>query len=555
MALLLGSLTLFASWLAPGHYYPWINFQNEWLAALAGLLVGAAALLWATQPLRWPKSSIVVLLITAIPAMQLLMGQISFRSDGVMVMLYLGSIALLIAVGAVMAEDHRRELIDGLFGALLAAGLVSTGLAAVQWLDLGPIGYVAWTPPGARPIANIAQPNHLASLLGLSLIGALWLYETQRVSGRVLWLVAVWLTFGMVMTRSRMIWIAAAAFSLGWVLLQRRITTRLTPRALAAWIVVLGVAVIGWGPLNNALDAVAPLSMAERVQGGGGRWRIWSVLLDALWQSPWVGYGWSQVSRAGLVGSLTHFTGESMLRNGHSLLLDLLLWNGVPLGLLIIGGIGWWWFRQIRLCTSVERGLVLSAIGIVFVHSLLEFPLEYFYFVVPIGLFVGSLEAGPRNATRHRFARTAMGALLASFAIAAGWIFLEYVQVEEASRENRMLAAGYARSASLPQLVLLDEPIDYMRFWRTEARAGMSDEELARMKRVVQRNPAPSSLLRYATAQGLNGQPEQAARTLIQLCNMHRAVRCDEGRHSWQRLGAVFPVLQSVAYPDTPGAP
>ena len=39
MALLLGSLTLFASWLAPGHYYPWINFQNEWLAVVAGLFV------------------------------------------------------------------------------------------------------------------------------------------------------------------------------------------------------------------------------------------------------------------------------------------------------------------------------------------------------------------------------------------------------------------------------------------------------------------------------------------------------------------------------------
>ena len=329
--------------------------------------------------------------------------------------------------------------------------------------------------------------------------------------------------------------------------------TRLTPRALAAWIFVFAVAVIGWGPLNVAVDAVAPLSMAERVQGGGGRWRIWSVLIDALWQSPWVGYGWTQVSRAGLAGSLVHFTGESMLRNGHNLLFDLLLWNGIPIGLLLIGAIGWWWIKQIRLCTSVERAVVLSAIGIVFVHSLLEFPLEYFYFLIPIGLFVGSLESEPPAGKGHRFGRTTMGAMLIGFVIAAGWIFLEYVQVEEASRENRMLAAGYARSASLPQLVLLDEPVDYMRFWRTEARAGMSSEDMARMKRVVQRNPAPSSLLRYATALGLNGQSAQAAHTLIQLCNMHRAVRCDEGRNSWQRLVTVFPALQGIAYPATPG--
>lgn len=554
MALLLGSLTLFASWLAPGHYYPWINFQNEWLAVVAGLLVGASALLRAIPPLRWSTASRCLLLVALIPAVQLLAGQISFRSDGLLATLYLGGFALCIATAASMSAGHRRELIDGLFGALLAAGLVSTGMAAVQWLDLGPIGYVAWTPPGVRPIANIAQPNHLASLLGLSLLGALWLYETHRISGRVLWLVAAWLTFGMVMTRSRMIWVAAAAFWLGWELLQQRMPTRLTRRALAAWIVVFAVAVLGWGPLNMAVDAVAPLSMAERVQGGGGRWRIWSVLIDALWQSPWVGYGWTQVSRAGLAGSLVHFTGESMLRNGHNLLFDLLLWNGIPIGLLLIGAIGWWWIKQIRLCTSVERAVVLSAIGIVFVHSLLEFPLEYFYFLIPIGLFVGSLESEPPAGKGHRFGRTTMGAMLIGFVIAAGWIFLEYVQVEEASRENRMLAAGYARSASLPQLVLLDEPVDYMRFWRTEARAGMSSEDMARMKRVIQRNPAPSSLLRYATALGLNGQSAQAAHTLIQLCNMHRAVRCDEGRNSWQRLVTVFPALQGIAYPATPGA-
>jgi hypothetical protein len=555
MALLLGSIMLFASWLAPGHYFPWINFQNEWLAALAGLVMGAAALLWANERLRWPKSSSFAFLVIGVPVAQMLAGQIAFRSDGVMVVLYLASFGLAIAVGAALARSHRREFLDGLFGALLAAGVVSTGMAAVQWLDLGPIGYVAWIPPGARPIANVAQPNHLASLLGLSLIGALWLYETHRISGRVLWLVAVWLTIGMAMTRSRMIWIAAAAFSFGWAVLRRRTETRLTPRALTAWILFFGMAVIAWGPLSEAVGTVAPLSMAERVQGGGGRWRIWSTLLDALWQSPWVGYGWSQVSRAGLVGALDHYTGESMLRNGHSLLLDLLLWNGVPVGLLIIAGIGWWWFRQIRRCDSAERGLVLAAVGIVFVHALLEFPLEYYYFLIPTALFVGALEADPSDATRHRFARTAMAALLTGFAVAAAWVFVEYVQVEEASRENRMLAAGYSRSASLPRLVLLDEPIDYMRFWRTEARAGMSAEEMTRMRKVVERNPAPSSLLRYATAEGLNGQPEEAARTLVQLCNMHRAERCDEGRTSWQRLRVAFPVLQSVAYPATPVAP
>jgi hypothetical protein len=117
-----------------------------------------------------------------------------------------------------------------------------------------------------------------------------------------------------------------------------------------------------------------------------------------------------------------------------------------------------------------------------------------------------------------------------------------------------MLAAGYAQSASLPDVVLLDEPRDYMLYWRTEAAPGMSVKQLAWMADMAGRNPAPPTLLRYATALGLNGRPEDARRTLVQLCNMHKAVRCDEGRASWTLLQQRFEVLRSIPYPATPAA-
>lgn len=542
-------------WLAPGHYYPWVSFQNEALAALAAMLFAFAALTQGDRSLRWPVPATIVSLVTLVPIVQWASGQIRFHSDAFLTGVYLWTLVVALAVGAASANtESRRALLDGVFGALLAAAIASTGLALVQWLGLGPIGYVNWVPAGERPIGNIAQANHLAALCALALVASVWFYETQRISGGVLLLSSAWLTIGMTATRSRMIWVAAAAVCVGWILLRQRAKTRLSSRAVLCWLTGFAALVLAWGPLSQSVDTLPPLSMGERVQGGGGRLRIWATLVDGLLQSPWLGYGWSQVSRAGLAGSTSHVTGETMLRNSHNVVLDILIWNGIPLGLLILSAIAWWWWRQFKACNNAERGVALAALGIVAVHCLFEFPLEYLYFLVPTGLLVGLLEAwgAPPTVALPRLPRAASAMTVTLLSAALVWIGVEYLKVEEGSRENRMLAAGYAQSASLPDVVLLDEPRDYMLYWRTEAAPGMSVKQLAWMADMAGRNPAPPTLLRYATALGLNGRPEDARRTLVQLCNMHKAVRCDEGRASWTLLQQRFEVLRSIPYPATP---
>jgi hypothetical protein len=328
---------------------------------------------------------------------------------------------------------------------------------------------------------------------------------------------------------------------------------RLRTGPVMLWLAGFAIATLALGWLSDLVGTVAPQSVVDRFQTGGGRLRIWANLLEGMWQSPWIGYGWSQVSRAALVGSTTQYVGEKMLRQSHSVPLDLLIWAGIPLGLFLIGAIAWWWWKQIRDCDSAERSVVLAAVGVVSIHSLVEFPLESFFFVVPFGLLVGAL-AHWSNPTvpAQPLSRVTLAAAVSGVGAIGMAVAIEYLTVEEASRNGRMLAAGFASSAHIPQARLLDEPIEYIRFWRTQARAGMSAEELDWMRKVSARNPSPPALLRYATAQGLNGQSAGAARTLVQMCNMHNHRSCDEGRESWTQLQRNFPVLASIAYPATP---
>ena len=555
VSLLFAALLLFACWLAPGHWFPWVSFQNEVLAALAGLLFSASALASRNGPPSWPRASSFLALVALLPAVQFLAGQIAFRSDALLSFLYLAALALAVSAGASWAQADRRKFFDHVFGALLAAGIVSAGMALAQWLNEVPTEFIAWVPPGARVIGNIAQPNHLAALLALGLLGALWFYETGRIGGRALWCAALWFALGMALTRSRMVWLAAAAFAIGWVWLRGRMGLRLSIRSLLIWTLVFGAIVVVLGPVSDIVDAGAPESVANRLQGGGGRLRIWTAMIDGLMQSPWVGYGWSQVSRAGLAGSLTHFTGESMLRQSHSVPLDLLIWNGIPLGLLLIACVVGWWLRQVRSCESAERAVVLAAVSLILLYSLIEFPLESFYFLVPFGLFVGALEGWSAAERPVNAPRAAMGAALGGIAALGAAVAIEYLDVEQASRDGRMLAAGFIGSAVLPKPRLLDEPIEYIRFWRTPARVGMSAEELDWMRKIAGRNPSPPTLLRYATATGLNGKADVASHTLRRLCNMHSAARCDEGRKSWTQLQQNYAALSPIAFPPTPTPP
>lgn len=556
MTLLLGFVILFASWLAPGHYGPWVSFQHEVVAAVGALLVGLAAIGAAgASRLPWPRLALLVALAATVPLLQLVAGQIRFVSDGLLASAYVAGLALSIVAGATLVQNRRDEFLGGLFGALLAAGLASTGLAALQWLEVGPIPYLEPIARGERPFANLVQPNHLATLLGLALVGALWLYETRRINGAVLGLAAGWLCLGLAMSRSRSPWLFVLLFAASWLWMRRRAVVRLGTVALSSALALFIAAVLAWGPLSRALDVVAPISVAQRVQGGGGRLLIWQALLDALWASPWLGYGWSQVSRAAMVGTQQHYVGEAMLRNSHNVVLDLLLWNGIPLGLLLIGIVVWWFVRRLRDCADAERWLLLVGVGVVAVHALLEYPLEYLYFLLPVGLMVGAVEGLAGEAKPWRIPRAALWAPLAVLAGFTAWVAVEYTRIEEASRQGLMLMAGYARSADAPDARLLDGPREYIVFWKTAARPGMSADELKWMRDVVERSPSPPALLRYAAATGLNGRALDSAATLTRLCNMHRPSRCEEGRTSWHQLQSQYPALLAVPYPPTPRPP
>lgn len=556
MMLLLGFVLMCGAYLMPYHFHPWLSFQAEFLAASGALLVSAAAV-GAAKGNRFllTPASLVVMATAAVPIAQHFAGLIHFKSDTVLASMYLLGFGLAIATGATFGSYRRTEFLGGLFGALVAAGIVSTGLGLAQWLEVGPLPFAESIAPGGRPYANLLQPNHLATLIALSVVGALWLFETRRIDVMTLAIALGWFGLGLVMTRSRTGWLFVALLVIGWIAFSRRETTRTSLKGVALGVALFAVFTVAWSSMSSALEVGVPTSFSARTSDGMGRFRFGVLLLDALRSSPWFGFGWTQVSTAAYAGSLTHFTGEAMLRNSHNLFLDLLIWNGIPLGTLLIAASIWWVVSRVRNCRSTENWLLLSGTMAIAVHAMLEYPLEYAYFLLPMGFLVGIIDASTperKVAVRPYWMALPLIALTGLLTFIAS----EYLKVEVAARQNALIMAGIGvdrvNSMTVPEVTLLDGPREYQRYLGTPATKGVSNADLDLMKKVVERNPSPPALLRYAIATGLNGRAQESSDVLRRLCNMHRRQRCDEGRVSWKELGKQRPELSLIDFPSGP---
>lgn len=558
------SLGLFALCLAlllPGHYPPWVSFQQQWLAALGVAAIAAsavAAVRKGSERIRWPAAAVVALTASLVPWVQWAAGQIVFVADALLASLFIAGFGLAIAAGASFAGARRAELLDGLCIVLIVAATISTGMALWQWLQLGLSLYVADLPPGGRPFANLAQPNHLSTLLGMAVAAVLREYEARRMRGAVAALAIAWFSFGMLMAQSRTGWLFVAVIAAGWFALRRRAGLRLPAAAVVAGVTAFALGVLLWSRIGDAL-MLHNVALEDRL-ASSPRLLIWPVLIDAARQAPWFGYGWNQIGAAQLATALSHPSAQHWYTDSHNLVLDLVLWVGIPLGLLLAALLAAWFVRQVRRCTDPDRFALLLAISAVLLHALVEYPHSYLYFLLPVGLMMGLLDGEPAQASPSRaLPAWSLGLPLAAMVVMLVWIGVEYMRVEEAFRQLRLVTAriGVDRvaTAPAPDVRLLDAPREMHRMMIVPPASNWSAADLERMREVAERFPTLPVLFRYAQVAGLNGRPDEAARALGLVCKLNNERACEQVRVDWAELQSRYPELRVIAAVGSASAP
>jgi O-antigen ligase len=495
--------------------------------------------------------------LAAVPLLQALVGLIHFAGDAWVVCAYLLAFGLAQLLGQAMASRLGMEVLAQRLAVLLVAcALACVGLQLYQWLQLEGLGaYVSDLAPGRSPYANVSQPNHLASMLFLGLVGMLFLYERQQVRGSVAALGCVVIEFGLALTASRTAWLAMALLGVALIAMRRRAGLRIGGTAVVATLALFAGLLLARGPLGDLLLLSQGRTLGHQAEVGP-RPQIWASMLDAISRQPWFGYGWNQglVAHGRVVDA--HPILGRLTEHSHNLVLDLMIWNGVPIALALTAFLAWWFWRQAVVARSAARVYLLVGIAAMFIHALVEYPLSYLYFLLPVGLMMGALDSAVPWRWQWHVPRWGVGTATAAAAALAIVIVAEYVEIEGNMRILRFEVARIGTSkieSKTPELVLLTQLREYLRFVRLAPHAGMTSAELETMRRVAERFPYAASLYKLALAEALNGRPQEAQQMLAHLCLMHTARRCRDSLQEWRRVAASeHPQIAAVALPAPP---
>ena len=292
---------------------------------------------------------------------------------------------------------------------------------------------------------------------------------------------------------------------------------------------------------SNYLGVIATSDFVSRISGGYLRIPMWEQILIAIQHEPWFGYGWNQVSVAQISVYLESPTTE-WIEHSHNILLDILVWNGVPLGIFIILLSSLWLYSLTRMVKNIECFTTFSMIGAVLVHSMLEYPLDYAFFLLPVGFLLGLISSEDKKIKTISVPNYSIGIVLSGALILYIWIFTEYRIIEkdvQLVRYESLNIGNLHATYDAPDIILLTQLREQVRLVRTRPVKNMTDEQLELMRKVTYRYATPIGLYRYSQALALNNKHEEAKKYLLIINGLH-------GRNN--DFESLFKVNESLVY-------
>lgn len=419
------------------HAYPITTFYQEWGAVLLGLC--AMPLLITHRYWQAPEIPRMVLLpigMMLLLLVQYLLGKVVSFDQTLLLTMYFLWMALMIMLG------HRLRTELGL--PALATGLAVFLLVGTELNTLaGILQHYRWhtfldslitVKTASAVYGNIAQPNHFANYLALGLASIGLLHLRWSLRGWQTALLVTPMLFVMVLSGSRGAWLyllVMAALSYLW---QRRDKTYLpllkyTVGLLLGFAVMHLVVQLPW-----LAGATSKVTTVDRIFSGSGgiRLYLWQESLQIFAQHPLLGAGFAQFAwQHFLLGAeLQDLRINGLYNNAHNLVMQVAAETGLAgLGILF-GTLGLWLMQVWREPRTIYHWwgyLVLAVLGI---HSMLEYPLWYGYFIGIAALALGIMENRTYRLELRAMGRISVAAMILLGALSLLQLYQGYKKLE-----------------------------------------------------------------------------------------------------------------------------
>lgn len=546
-------LALFA-WMTPNHEPPWAAFVGELGMAVSAVVLGAWVL-WVTrrEPGSLPYLAMLALFAALLPWFHLASGRIPFMGIAVLASLYLAGFALVVVMGyRAAAHWSAPRVLDSIALVLVIGGVLSMGLAIYGWQRWDFLTYYFSGVFGTgRATANLNQPNHLATLLVMSLLSTGALLDAKKINRPVALALAALFGLGLAMTDSRagLLEVLLAAALL--VAMKARLQRNLRPLDIVVAVVLVFAMLPLWAYLSSLGGGGAARDAASASTSIANRLTHWQEMLSAIQLRPWLGWGWTSTPEAQYAVAPDFPATREVLGHSHNLVIDLLLWNGLPIGLVLVLGLFGWFGLAVKRAKDSVVLFMLALVLAVATHAMVEYPLYYTYFLLPVALLAGAICRETMPGATWRFALPGIAALAAVAAAVLALVTLDYNGLDEDMRAQRMQDARIGldtprRTYSEPRL--LSQLHAYLQFYRRPPREGMSAEELEEMARVAKRYPSGQNFVAWASALAMNGRPEEAREPLRRVCKLDSA--CERMKQRWALIGKKTPSVARIAWPE-----
>ena len=485
----------------------------------------AVLLLWV--PPRWPRRFLLLWLAAGVTAIALF--HHSELGAWLPACAGLGLIAVAAYIGAGLSRPGTDARLAAVTYGLLAAGLLSAILGLLQYYGLA-APFVPWTnaPELGQAYGNLRQRNQFATLISMALIAALWLHGNGGRRTRLALIPATaLLLFALAASTSRtgllqLLSISGISTWLAWRERRPRqgdpAGTRLPPPwallalipayFFAAWLLPL-LAGSGVEGMMQRLREGAPAAHSRLV--------LWGNVLELIAQRPWTGWGWGELSFAHYSMLYPGPRFIEILDNAHNLPLHLAVELGIPAALLICSVFGWlvvaarpW--RE----TDPARLMVWGLLGVIVLHSLLEYPLWYGPFQLVFGLCLGFLwpsspgKADPTPEGRPVFAPS-VAAALAVMAV-VGYAAWDYTRISQLyfAREDRLPAWRDDTLAKVQDSWLFANQVKFAELALTTVDRANAAEVHALAQRLLHFSPEPRVIVKLIDSARLLGLEAEA---------------------------------------------
>ncbi|TRU39046.1 MAG: hypothetical protein EWV78_03785 [Microcystis aeruginosa Ma_MB_F_20061100_S20D] len=542
---------LAAAWLLPNHSPPWTAFHSEFLAATICWILAVIVFIKNKHHLSYSAGVLLLWALTIQVGLNWYCGLISNVGIAWTVALYvIGSITA-IRLGTIWQVNADGGPVSFIYSAIIFASIVSVFLQLVQSVGFqSDSQWINSAPPDLRMDANLAQPNNLASLYLMALVGCSWFWTQKKIKAFIAIGIAGLLSIGLALTASRTGFFGAIFIFCIWPWMassgsKDRAALITLAAILVAWLLLL-VTII---PMMSKIIEARTFGASVSTRSGDGRLAIWSLALDAIGERPLWGYGWGQIHAAQMTVA-AKYPAMGALNSAHNLILDIALWGGGVAALSVTAYGVWRIYTQISAPINARQIHTLLGIGVIIFHSMLELPLHYAYFLLPFGVLWGSLES-VSPALGYRRVRKII-CILFTVLLGGGALIVakDYLKVERAEKILRLeFVTGKIQASDeerMPKMSVLDYYEDFFLLSRLPPVAGLDSKQLHEMELIVKAVPSDLLIYNMAANFALNKQPIKAKEWMQILCKTRSQYSCRSALTKWRRDGRFDQIALSL---------